>query len=76
MQREGGDYLIILEQTKKIYKPGTKIELIRLNDEYANLEQGDRGTVIAVDDIGTIHVRWDNGLVLGLIPDEDKFCLI
>ena len=32
---------------------------------------GTRGTVIAVDDIGTIHVRWDNGSSLGVVFGED-----
>jgi hypothetical protein len=40
------------------------------------IESGSKGTVIAVDDIGTIHMRWDNGRGLGLIPGEDHFKVI
>jgi hypothetical protein len=31
------------------------------------------GTIIMVDSMGTIHVSWDNGRTLGVIPDEDDF---
>jgi hypothetical protein len=34
---------------------------------------GTKGTVICVDDMGTIHMKWDNGRSLGLIPEEDSF---
>ena len=26
-----------------------------------------------VDDVGTVHVRWDNGSTLGLVPGEDRW---
>ena len=32
---------------------------------------GTKGTVVAVDDIGTIHVKWDNGSSLGIVLGED-----
>ena len=31
------------------------------------------GTVAVIDDIGTVHVDWDNGSGLGLVYGEDKF---
>lgn len=34
---------------------------------------GSRGTVHCVDDMSTIHMRWDNGSSLGLVPGEDSF---
>jgi hypothetical protein len=46
---------------------GTRVELIRCNDPYTRLRPGDRGTVMSVDDIGTVHVKWDHGSVLGLV---------
>ena len=33
------------------------------------------GTVIAVDDVGTIHVAWDCGSSLGVVYGED-FCTV
>jgi len=34
------------------------------------------GTVKDVDDMGTVHVVWDNGSSLGLIVDEDNFHIV
>ena len=34
---------------------------------------GQRATVEAVDDMGTVHCRCDNGRCLGIIPGEDAF---
>jgi len=43
------------------------------SDPYTRLVPGDRGTVYRVDDAGTVHVRWDNGSGLGLVPGEDSW---
>ena len=51
---------------------GKRIELISTSDPYTNLRPGDRGTIDFVDDMGTIHVTWDNGSTLGLVPGEDQ----
>lgn len=32
----------------------------------------DKGKGIMVDDIGTIHVKWDKGSCLGVVFDEDS----
>lgn len=37
------------------------------------IPDGATGTVVAVDDWGHIHVQWDNGRSLSVIPGEDKF---
>jgi Domain of unknown function (DUF4314) len=29
-----------------------------------------------VDDLGTIHVKWDNGSTLGLVPGQDSFRVV
>jgi len=58
---------------KDIYPPGTRLMILCMNDPYHPVERGTRGTVEYVDDIGTIHIRWDNGRVLGLIFGEDEF---
>ncbi len=52
---------------------GKRIELISTSDPHTELKPGDRGTVDFVDDIGTIHVVWDNGSTLGLVPGEDQY---
>ena len=54
---------------------GKRIKCISMNDDYP-VPEGTEGTVDLVDDMGTIHVKWDNGSSLGLVPEEDKYELI
>ena len=42
-----------------------------MQDEYTKLTAGEKGTVIGVDAIGTIHVNWDCGSCLGIAYGED-----
>lgn len=59
--------------TKLNYPPGTRLELIEMGDDPRPVASGTRGTVKVVDDMGSIHMQWDNGRTLALIPDEDRF---
>ena len=56
----------ILEKLRKQYPPGTRVELIRMEDIQAP-STGTQGTVIGVDDIGSIMVSWDNGSSLSVV---------
>lgn len=64
-----------VKRLREQYPKGTEIELISMNDPYA-VPSGTHGVVSSVDDMGTIHVNWETGSSLGLIPDEDKFIVI
>ncbi len=57
---------------RKTYIPGTRVALVRMNDPYSQLKPGDMGTVIQVDDMGTIHVSWDCGSSLGVVYGADQ----
>lgn len=57
---------------KESYPKGTRLELIYMEDSQA-VPSGTKGTVVCVDDMGTIHMKWDNGRTLGLIPEVDSF---
>lgn len=59
-----------LEKLRKKYHEGARVELISMNDVQAP-QKGTLGTVFYVDDIGTIHVRWDNDQSLGVVYGED-----
>lgn len=61
----------IVERLRRTYPKGTVVELVHMNDHHAPLV-GTHGTVMSVDDIGTIHVRWQNGSVLGVAYGEDE----
>ena len=57
------------------YKPGTRVELLRMDDVQAP-PIGTRGTVTGVDDIGSIMVNWDNGSGLSVDYGEDIFKVV
>ncbi len=50
---------------------GLRVILIYTSDPYTRLQSGEKGTVAHKDDIGTVHVDWDSGSSLGMIPGED-----
>ena len=54
------------------YPPGTRIMLEYMEDNWA-VPRGTRGSVTQVDDAGTIHMKWDNGRSLGIVPQVDQF---
>ena len=63
-----------LEQLRKEYPIGTRVELIHMDDPYnKKLVPGCKGTVRWVDDWGTIHVNWDCGSGLGIVYVEDSY---
>jgi len=49
------------------------VRLLRCSDPYTKLQSGDEGVVDYIDDMGTVHVKWDNGSSLGLIQGEDTW---
>jgi hypothetical protein len=61
---------------KKCSYVGKKVQLVYTDDQYTKLKPGDFGVVRLVDDTGTIHVNWEDGSNLGLIPGVDKFHII
>ena len=62
-----------VEFIRQTYPPNTRILLQHMDDPYAPVPAGTRGTVKYVDDIGQIGVAWDNGRSLSLIPGMDTY---
>ena len=56
---------------KDLYPAGTRVKLVEMNDIQAP-PIGTLGTVMYVDDIGTIHIKWDNGSTPGAAYPEDR----
>ena len=61
----------IVERLRRQYPAGCRVELVSMDGPYARLKPGDQGTVVAVDDIGTVHIDWDNGSGLGAAYGAD-----
>ena len=64
-----------VNEIKEMYPKGTRIKLICMVD-IQSIPSGTKGTVEFVDDMGTIHMKWDNGRALGLISEVDEFEII
>lgn len=64
------------QRYKETYPPGTRIMLLSMGNDPNPVESGTRGTVRAVDDIGTLHCDFDNGRSLGVVPGEDSFRML
>ena len=56
-------------------KEGMRIKLLSMVDDPNPIPKDTTGTIRLVDDAGTIHVDWDNGRRLGLLPGVDSYVL-
>ncbi len=54
---------------------GKRITLIRMGDDPNPIKAGEQGTIRGVDGMGQIHVDWDNGRTLALIPGTDMYTI-
>jgi len=60
----------IIEKIRKNYPIGCRVILRKMNDVQAP-PIGTTGTVIGVDDTGSLLVNWDNGSGLNVVFGED-----
>lgn len=65
-----------VQQIKDKYTRGTKVELIKMYDYISEVPTGTKGVINFVDDIGTIHVVWENERSLGLVVGIDEFRIL
>jgi len=59
-----------VERVRRDYPAGTRVELLRMEDVQAP-PIGTFGTVLGVDDTGSLLMRWDNGSGLNVVYGED-----
>ena len=59
-----------VEYIRSQYPKGTRVELVRMDDRQAP-PPGTQGTVLGVDDTGSLLMRWDNGSGLNVVYGED-----
>ncbi|MBQ9248966.1 MAG: DUF4314 domain-containing protein [Oscillospiraceae bacterium] len=55
-----------LQQLRAAYPRGTRVELVSMDDEQAP-PPGTGGTVLGVDDTGSLLMAWDNGSGLNVL---------
>ena len=59
-----------LDKLRTQYPKGTRVKLIKM-DDYQAPPKGALGTVMGVDDAGSIMVSWDTGSSLSVVYSED-----
>ena len=59
-----------VERVRREYPAGTRVELVSMDDFHAP-SPGTQGTVLGVDDAGSLLMRWDNGSGLNVVYGED-----
>ena len=62
----------IVDAVKTAYPAGCTVVLDEMHDPFREMPAGLKGTVVAVDDIGTVHVSWENGSSLGVAYGVDR----
>ncbi|WP_399543018.1 DUF4314 domain-containing protein [uncultured Granulicatella sp.] len=65
----------IVEEIRKRYPKGSRVALVFMDDSQAP-PVGTLGTILGVDDIGSLMVEWDNGSHLNVIYGEDKVRIV
>ena len=60
-----------VEQLRKRYPKGTRLCLDFMDE--AGMPPGLQGTVAFIDDAGQIHMHWENGRSLAIVPSVDSF---
>lgn len=62
-------------EASKAGMAGMRVKLLHMEDPQAPVP-GTEGTVQYIDDMGTIHVAWDTGCSLGLVPGVDEWKIL
>ena len=60
----------MVDRIRREYPVGTRVMLVRMDDVQAP-PVGTKGTVLGVDDTGSLLMRWDTGSSLNVIYGED-----
>lgn len=59
-----------VERIRREYSAGARVELVRMEDVQSP-PVGTKGTVLGVDDTGSLLMRWDTGSGLNVVYGED-----
>lgn len=63
-------------EARVAYPVGARVRLDETSDPFTDLKPGDEGQIAFIDSMGTVHIVWQNGSTLGMIPGQDRFTLV
>ncbi len=61
------------DNSGNVIEVGDRIRMTETMDDPQPIEAGDEGEVVKIDDADQIHMKWDSGRTLALIPSVDSF---
>ncbi|MGL5042628.1 MAG: DUF4314 domain-containing protein [Fusobacteriaceae bacterium] len=64
-----------VEQIKQKYPTGTQVQLVHMEGE-PHMKRGLKGIIQKIDDIGQIHIKWENGCTLAINVNKDVFTVL
>lgn len=60
-------------------QPGQRIECVQMGEDPCPIRSGSQGTVTLVQEVASeihIHVAWDDGRSLNLVPSVDRYLVL
>ena len=57
----------VLAKIREDFPVDSTVEVVEFHDQYRDVPAGTRGHVLCVDDTGTVHCSFENGVSLGCI---------
>lgn len=60
-----------LDKIKELYPIGCRVRLVEMQDKYP-VKKGTFGTVMDVNPLGDLEVKWDDGRSLSIILEVDR----
>ena len=61
-----------MKESYRGHKPGDRLRMVYCADPYNPVPAGTEGTVDLIDDMGTLHVSWEDGRRLGVCLEVDE----
>lgn len=61
----------VIRHYQRRYPVGTRVRLLKMDDPHAP-PVGMLGTVVGIDDMANLLMKWDNGSTLNVVLGEDQ----